>query len=444
MTKKRPARARKPGAANTHRSAQDHAKRTGPTISGALRRGIAEVEDTVGLILGFTLGLSDDADLEISIADADSVRETSRLLQKEVRRHARRARVLLRDTKQGTLAQLELSAGTSRDRQHAVRAFSAKLAWGSKLIDQYQTASLDQVRMSARWALTFSKGFPDSYSLYAPIGTIEEVWRHAQFHRMGAVYVPIVKQKLRLSFGMMAGFQFILVHPPRYPGFEPRPKVLFPSRRQTVGDRTIWAFDTAGVEKGNEMLPAIPPFPKTRFFGYMKVIYVTGVAAGCRIQFRQVRKSKLYVLPPGANAWRTVDAGRPLADPPVGEQSHNDVDLGDGKWMKSDFPSGAWPPNAPVCSYAVYINHYRTWIIEICGNTKTFLGYWDWGFTQNLHQGNAGTESIATPPPPANVPRPPGGWPNAPKADGATWTARENAPQAAQDEYQQAYGESVQ
>ncbi len=322
------------------------------------------------------------------------------------------------------LGELEKAGVSVRRLQKKIKE---KRSWALKNIELYHRLNKSSITAILYWSKAFSKSLPTLFPPIAPQYGFEEVFADFQIHVIGGIPVPLRKIKYKIVIWGLPVLNIGFIHFPHLPGWNPPPKVLVGSPPVTVGGRTITAVDTLGPHSGNPVLPAsgggvVPP---VFFNGYMKLIYTTGVAAGCRIEYATIAISQKYMRLPGG-AWIDLvpgGSGVPFADPPGGGPN---IHVGD-VWVFSDFPStSSFPPGVPVCTYLVRDARYRTWVREVCpGGATTILGFWDWSFRQILHQGVAGTESVVNPPVGGGAlpgGAPPGGWPAAPGSGPTTWT----------------------
>lgn len=370
--------------------------------------------------------------------DRDTIRRYASIVKLEADRKVAQAKEEVAAARKRFDAEVELVEVPAAEKKAATRELKRKIDWAQKRIGEYATAMRNSIDGGTAWALFFARGLTNIFpNLDAP--GLFEIWKDFQIHSFGRVPVPLQKTKLDLRAPGGVVFNFAVVHFPKFPGFDPPPKILFPSPKVTVGGRTITALDLPAPTSGNAVLPAgAGGRPAKNFHGYMKIIYASGVAGRCQISFRTVTTPRIYLLMPGAAAWADATpppgaAGVPRADPPGGGPNYN---LGGGMWGFADFTSADLAPGTPICTYLVRNDLFRTWVVELCpGAAPARLGYWEWSFRQILHMTAAGIVSVTQPPPPAGIPAPPGGWPAAPSSGPTTWIDNAAAPKAATDDY---------
>jgi hypothetical protein len=404
------------------------------------------LEEIVGRLGKFNWALQQGQLPEIRIGNQKLVDQTSEMLTATVGRLETASQAAIQDVE--TLFETELASTDlpPRQKEQIRLQLRTRFSWAQKLIKECADSARTLIAQARNWATTFTREQPAIGFLPLPL-EIQRVWRSFQFHGIGGVPVPLAKEKYHIK---ILGFElnFGLVNFPSLPGWNPPPKVLPPSGTTVVGGRTITALDSIGVHTGNPVLPAAAPLPATNLFGYMKFIYVTGVAAACTISFRTVLYPRVFLLLPGAAAWVDISpggAGTPQADPPGGGPN---INVGGGGWVFADFPNTG--PGGFAAPTHIFRNElYRTWVVELCPPAApNVLGYYEWGFRQLVHVTAPGVmANVIVPPAPGGLPVPPagasppgGGWPaNVPSTTPVTWTNAGAAPAAATADYNAAF-----
>ncbi|MBM3725821.1 MAG: hypothetical protein FJW40_10410 [Acidobacteria bacterium] len=409
-----------------------------PSAARALARGIGDIQQATGVMVRYAAAFDETVGPLIDRGNQRGIDRAARECTAEAGRRRQLANNELQAAKK--LFRLEIAnvAPVTAVRQ-AVRQFDRHIRDAQSTIALYHKISLASIKRMRFLALRNLKAGAGPFVLPS-FPNLEIVWRDNQRHNIRGVVVPVTKVKFNLRIlGLKLNFAVAQFRPEGVPQLPP-PKLLVPAKPVVVGGRTTTALDSPGPEAGNLVVPAAGGNPAVDFYGYLKIIYVTGVPPECTIRFQTIATPRRYLLVNGAWVDLLPVAGQPRADPPGGGPN---INVGGGTWVFSDFPNGGIPNGAPVCTYRTVNDLFRTWVVEFCpGALPNILGYWEWSFRQVLHMTATGVVSVTIPPAPAGVAAPPGGWPNAPGSGPTTWVDANAAPADAAAEHKALFPES--
>lgn len=406
------------------------------TKEKAVADAVARIDQAVGKMVAFASAMEERRDAIVPRGDRQMIKRVETATRRDIEAIRRDALAEVTRAREHFAALIGAPHLNARERTLAANTIASKVKWAEATIATFHKSAVNLLARAVHWALFFLGGVFQFPELFFP--RIDVVWQDFQLHSLGGVPVPIRKTKFNLTIGGSVVLNWVVVNFPHFPGWTPPPKILVQSGRVTAGGVVITALDFTQPQAGNPVYPAGAARPPVNFWGYGKIFYATGIPAGCRLRFRQVVRSRLYIRPAGG-AWidllpgaAGVPSGTPFADPP-GRTEHPSGPFGPGIQGMSDFPNGSIPPGAPVCTYRFRDDLFRTWVILVCpGVPDRRLGYWQWRWAQIQHMTAAGVVNV--PAGPGGVPAPPGGWP-APGSGPTQWVDDANADPGAAADY---------
>ena len=403
----------------------------GWSASEIAARAKLDLERAVGLMVQYASALEVGHIPPIPFGSKRRINAIAALRRAEVAAIRRHARSRLVEIARRTRRELALSEDSTRAQLAAVRQLEARANWSRARIREFASGALKTIATTRHWALRFSKTTPDFFHLPQFPNFIEKIWESDQTHNFGGAFVKVRKTKFNIKIG--TGYNFVVLSFPDAPDVEP--KILSAVPAVQAGGITITALDTSGVETGNPVTPAPSNGKAIAFWGYGKIIYASGIPAGCKVRFKQIKYGSCYILPSGGTTWIDVfggDSGKATEDP-TGSTEYPSVPLGTGMTGIADFPNGGFSPNTAICTYKVRDAKYRTWVVLECpGAPLKRLGYWEWSYRLILHMGGPGIGVLGGPP--KDAPAPPSGWPT-PGAGPTNWVAEASASYEAKGDY---------